>query len=429
MKTATKGLWLAVIATLVFAMWPRGATVTAQTNLLLNGGFEDAGTGSTATSWTAWWLETPRPSDGSLNYAYKPRWNVEKLSSGAARELIYAGSNSQRVINNWDPWYAGVRQTVSAPAGSRVRLTAYARVWASNGDWPAPTDASVLVRAQAGLDPNGGDNAFASSVVWSAAIAPRDGWQSVSVEAVVGSAGRVTAFLGVDYRGSSRFWLGSFWDEATLVAVSGGTPIPGVTNTPQPTFTRTATPTRTTTAIAPTATPPPSVYIVHRGDTLGGIARRFGVTLSALMAANNIRDANLIFVGQALKIPGGSAVTPTPAATNPGTGATPVAMYYIVQPGDVPGAIAKKFNVSLQAFWDVNPAIVNGVIYVGQRVFIPAGGLPATPMFGPFTITVRAGDTLIRLARQYNTTVERIKQLNNLKTDSIFVGQRLLVAP
>jgi LysM repeat protein len=429
MKTMQKWLSVLIVVAVVFSVMPRSATVTAQTSLLVNGGFEDAGTGSTATSWTAWWLEAPKPSDGSYNYAYKPRWNVEKLNTGAARELVYAGNNSQRVINNWDPWYAGVRQTVTAPAGARVRLTAYARVWASASDWPSASDPAAPVKAQVGIDPNGGDNAFGSSVAWSAAIAPHGGWQSVSVEAVVGSAGRVTVFLGVDYRGSSRFWLGSFWDEASLVVVSGGTPIPGATSTPAPTLTRTATPTGTRTIVPPPATLPPAVYVVHKGDTLSVIAKRFGVTLAALMAANNIKNADRIYVGQALRIPGGSVLTPTPPATNPATGATPVAMYYIVQKGDVPGTIARKFNVSLQAFLDINPAIVNGVIYAGQRVYIPVGGLPATPMFGPVTVTVRAGDTLSRLARLYNTTVERLKQLNNLKTDSIYVGQRLIVAP
>src|SRR4029077_3434230 len=86
------------------------AAPTADTNLVSNGGFESGTSG-----WTPWWAETAKPSDGSFNYAYKPSsWNAECTSSGAAAALIYAGTCSYRVINNWDPWYAGGKQIVSA---------------------------------------------------------------------------------------------------------------------------------------------------------------------------------------------------------------------------------------------------------------------------------------------------------------------------
>ncbi len=50
-------------------------------------------------------------------------------------------------------------------------------------------------------------------------------------------------------------------------------------------------------------TPPPQVYIVQSGDTLGGIAARFGCQVDAIMRANNITDANALQVGQQLDIP------------------------------------------------------------------------------------------------------------------------------
>src|SRR6185436_19121091 len=103
---------------------PAGQTVN-------NGGFESGTTG-----WSPWWAEIAKPSDpSSFNYAYKPNsFNVESISAGAASALIYKGNSSYRVINNWDPWYGGAKQVVVAPAGARVRLTAYGRAWASNAD-------------------------------------------------------------------------------------------------------------------------------------------------------------------------------------------------------------------------------------------------------------------------------------------------------
>jgi LysM repeat protein len=53
----------------------------------------------------------------------------------------------------------------------------------------------------------------------------------------------------------------------------------------------------------PTASPTPRIYIVQPGDTLGGIALEFGVTIEALVTRNSLEDARLIRTGQKLIIP------------------------------------------------------------------------------------------------------------------------------
>jgi hypothetical protein len=187
---------------------------------VLNGSFEigDSQTNTGTANWLPWWLESPKPPDGSYNYAYKPNsFNQECLSTGAASVFIYTGNCSQRVLNNWDPWWAGVKQRAAAPAGQRVRLTAYGRAWASSVAFPAPSDPNVNVKMQVAIEPNGNCDQFASTVIWSAPIAPHDGWQAVSVDAQVGPAGQVCVILSTDYRGYSRFNLASFWDAASLV--------------------------------------------------------------------------------------------------------------------------------------------------------------------------------------------------------------------
>ncbi|MGQ0600331.1 MAG: LysM peptidoglycan-binding domain-containing protein [Anaerolineales bacterium] len=360
---------LSLLAALILAA-PR-QPAAAQTNLIFNPGFEDAGNSITGNGWNQWWQETPRPSDGSLNYAYKPSWNVEKKSAGAATELIYAGNNSQRVINNWDPWYAGVYQTVNAPAGSKVRLTAYARLWTSNSNWPAASDTGVGATVQVGLEPSGGTSALASSVIWSATTAPHNGWQTASVEAIVGSGGRVSVFLGASYRGYSRFYMAVFFDEASLVVTEGNPPT--ATNTPPGAATATNTPAPGTPSSTPgpTATPtlwpitgptvtalPAGQYVVKRGDTVTKISRLYHIPAWMIINANNIKDIHKI--------------------------------------------------------------------YVGQVLIIPAGAV--TPVAGTFIYTIVRGDTLSQIAKRYGTTVARLRELNVLRKDNlIFPGQRIVV--
>jgi LysM repeat protein len=71
------------------------------------------------------------------------------------------------------------------------------------------------------------------------------------------------------------------------------------------------------TAPDPAPTGQSAVHVVQGGETLSGIATRYGVTVNAIMAANNIADPNLIFVGQRLVIPAAGS-TPAPATPPPG---------------------------------------------------------------------------------------------------------------
>jgi len=94
---------------------------------------------------------------------------------------------------------------------------------------------------------------------------------------------------------------------------------------------------------APAPAPPPAPaprsisYMVHRGDTLGAIAVRFGTTVAALVATNHIANPNLIFPGQVLVISSGVSspapapvpVAPAPVAPAPGGAALPLPVQYL----------------------------------------------------------------------------------------------------
>jgi len=115
------------------------------------------------------------------------------------------------------------------------------------------------------------------------------------------------------------------------------------------------------------------IYIVQRGDTLYGIALRYGVTFTAIAQANGLTNINLIYVGQRLIIPttGGSSTSPT---SPPPVSGSACGSVYIVQPGDTLFRIALKCGVSMFAIASANSFTNLNLIYVGQRLVIPGGG-------------------------------------------------------
>lgn len=125
-------------------------------------------------------------------------------------------------------------------------------------------------------------------------------------------------------------------------------------------------PTTTPGASAPTPSPSaPGTYTVQRGDWLYAIARKFGVSVAALQAANPGININLLYPGQVLNIPGGSApgATPTPSSGAPTT--------YTVQPGDTLFSIALRFRTTPYALQIKNNLANPNFIYPGQTLIIP----------------------------------------------------------
>lgn len=95
---------------------------------------------------------------------------------------------------------------------------------------------------------------------------------------------------------------------------------------------------------------------------------------------------------------------------------------YVVQPGDTLSAIARRYGSTVQALVEYN-SLSSTTIYVGQRLLLPVAGNPGNPV----THVVQRGETLYRIAQRYGNTVAAIKAANNLRSDTIYVGQRLLI--
>jgi len=122
---------------------------------------------------------------------------------------------------------------------------------------------------------------------------------------------------------------------------------------------------------SPASASGPAYYVVRYGDTLDGIAWRYGVSTWALARANGIWNPNVIYVGQMLMIPyGGYGYPPVyqPVVYYP---RPTYGCYYWVHYGDTMVGIARRFGGDA---WTI--ARANGIynlnwIYAGQRLFIP----------------------------------------------------------
>lgn len=151
----------------------------------------------------------------------------------------------------------------------------------------------------------------------------------------------------------------------------------------------------------------PPTYVVQPGDTLSGIAQKYHVTLGFLEVANpQFTDPNLIVAGQVVTVP-------VPPTAPPHT--------YVVQPGDTLNGIANQFGVTLAALEAANPQIADpNLIFPGQVIVVPATVK---------TYVVQSGDTLSGIANQFNVSLALLEKANPqiANPNLIFPGQLIAI--
>ena len=171
--------------------------------------------------------------------------------------------------------------------------------------------------------------------------------------------------------------------------------------------------------------------VVKPGETLGEIAERYGVSVNRLMQANGIKDPTLVQIGQRLVIPGRSTGSSSGGGSGRASGSS-----VVVQSGDTIGEIAERYGVSAERLMQANGIKDPTLVQIGQRLVIPGrGGAAARSSSGGGSrataggrYTVQSGETLGEIAERFNTSVNRLMQLNGISDPTqLQAGSRIVV--
>jgi len=330
----------------------------------------------TPQGWVSWWREGGgygQPEIKTIPRVPPFTGEIERIRSGNYAVLLFTFYRLQDT---------GLYQVVTGlEPGSTVQFSAYAHGWSCNSDEHLGYSCGDPwnQRFQVGIEPNGSTNPFSWSIVWSAEQRSPDTYRLIGpVTAQVGPSGKVTVLLRSRTKWAFKYG-DAYWDDTHLVVASGteptATPLPTATSVP-PTATPvppTGVPEQPTAVpVQPTATAPPappssgSIHVVVSGDTLYGIARRYGVNMWDIVHANGIANPNLIHPGQRLTIPGAAAPAPP---SPPATGTV-----HVVQRGETLTRIALRYSVSIWTIVRANSISNPNLIFPGQRLTIPGAG-------------------------------------------------------
>ena len=154
-----------------------------------------------------------------------------------------------------------------------------------------------------------------------------------------------------------------------------------------------------------------NIYTVVKGDTLYSIAQKNNTTVNEIKRLNNL-NSNTLSIGQKLII----KESPDNIVDNNN--------YYTVKKGDTLYSIANNYKVKVDDIKKINNKLNNN-LNIGEILVIPSN--TTSENINTTTYTVKYGDTLYSIAKKYNTSVSDIKNLNNLSTNILSIGQRLIL--
>lgn len=167
-------------------------------------------------------------------------------------------------------------------------------------------------------------------------------------------------------------------------------------------------------------------YTVRAGDTLSGIAARFGTSAEALARRNGIANAHVIVAGTRLRISGSGGGSSQSATWIGGTS-------YTVRSGENLGAIASRFGISVASLARMNGIANPNMVVAGTRLRVPeVGSGSSTTSTGSSSAagyhTVQPGENLGAIAARFGTSVGQIAAMNGIGNPNVVVaGTRLRV--
>jgi LysM repeat protein len=167
-----------------------------------------------------------------------------------------------------------------------------------------------------------------------------------------------------------------------------------------------------------------SVYIVKKGDTLTSIAQKLGIPLEKLKIVNPGVKSSDLNIGQKILLPSEK----TTYARQMSTSGLSQAKVYIVEKGDSAYNIAKKLGCSLDQLKKLNPNIDLSNLNIGDRLILPNNTKIASNTQISNIYIVKSGDTVSKIADEYNIPLSELAKLNpQLNLSNINIGDRIIV--
>ena len=165
-----------------------------------------------------------------------------------------------------------------------------------------------------------------------------------------------------------------------------------------------------------------SLWILSSGLTLYSIAKNNNLSIDTLIKDNALTNNNLT-IGQTLKIriPSNSIEIEECFGTDYTPPTKMTTTTYTVKKGDNLYNIAKQFNTNVSDIITINN-LTNNNLSIGQQLKIPNLSNINTQNY-----TVKKGDSLYTIAKKFNTTIEEIKRKNNLTSNLLSIGQKLII--
>lgn len=152
-------------------------------------------------------------------------------------------------------------------------------------------------------------------------------------------------------------------------------------------------------------------YIVQKGDSLWSVARKYGLTVDKLKQLNNL-SSNMLSVGQKLLVKDTSS-------------SEEVGVYYTVKSGDTLYGIAKQYGLTVDELKAMNNLKSNNLT-INQKLLVSGtGDINSSSDYN--TYIVKSGDTLWTIANKNGISVDKLKDINNLNTNLLTIGQKLLI--